>query len=127
MRAFGAIIWLLKIVVMVFVLLGLGQATVVEIWESINMEIKTIVQSIWVKLWPQKKKSVMSHKRYRELSTNLKLKLTQKEINEGWFFCCEWDGMLINKDEPEASCCGCLPEEERPDPPEFSDPEDFEF
>lgn len=34
-------------------------------------------------------------------------KLTDKQYKEGWFFCCEWDEMLIHKDSPEAQCCTC--------------------
>ena len=36
-------------------------------------------------------------------------KLTQKEIDEGWRFCCEWDGMLVNKNdkEGEGQFCTC--------------------
>ena len=70
---------------MACVLLGLGRAFVAEIMENILMEIKTIVRCITEKFWP-KKKSVMSKQRYRELSMSPDLKLTQEELDDGWFF-----------------------------------------
>ena len=118
-RALGTLIWLpLRLVAMVFVLLGLGMAIAAEIWESMNMEIKTIVRFITERFWPEKK-SAMSRQRYRELSMSSDMKLTQDEIDDGWFFCCEWDDMLIQKTWEEASCCTCLPEDERPNRPEI--------
>jgi hypothetical protein len=34
--------------------------------------------------------------------------LTAEEIAEGWYFCrCEWDGMLLHPDMPEAKMCDC--------------------
>lgn len=50
----------------------------------------------------------MTNSRYRELSTNLTLRLSPEEKANGWFFCCEWDDMLINKNSPEAECCTCI-------------------
>jgi len=38
-------------------------------------------------------------------------KLTDAERKEGWHYCCEWDGLLINKSWPEAECCTCNVEE----------------
>lgn len=49
----------------------------------------------------------MNKERYVELERNVELKLTKEEIDEGWFFCCDWNGMLIRKDDPEAECCSC--------------------
>lgn len=53
----------------------------------------------------------MTKERYFELERNLELNLTPEEIQEGWIFCsCEWDGLLIHKDDQEAQCCACLRE-----------------
>ena len=50
----------------------------------------------------------MKRQRYKELETDLSLKLTPEEVAEGWHFCgSEWDDMLIHKDWPEAECCNC--------------------
>lgn len=38
-------------------------------------------------------------------------RLTQEEMNEGWVFCCEWDGLLIHKTDREAECCSYLKDE----------------
>lgn len=57
----------------------------------------------------------MTPKRYKELSVDLKLKLTTQEISEGWRFCeCEWDGMLININdkEGEGQFCHCYTSKE---------------
>lgn len=49
----------------------------------------------------------MSPERYRELMQCPNARLLEHEIAEGWFFCCEWDGLLINLGDPEAECCTC--------------------
>lgn len=51
----------------------------------------------------------MTEERYRELMSVHELLLTPEEVSEGWFFCCEWDGMLIQRGDPEAECCTCAP------------------
>lgn len=33
--------------------------------------------------------------------------LTEKEISDGWHFCSDWDGLLINDDWPESEACSC--------------------
>lgn len=50
----------------------------------------------------------MNSKRYKFLREHHDEKLTQEEIDDGWFFCCEWDGLLIHKTHPEASVCSCM-------------------
>ncbi len=50
----------------------------------------------------------MTPERRKELNDNFDLKLSQKELDQGYRFCCEWDGLLIHKDDPEAGCCLCL-------------------
>lgn len=48
--------------------------------------------------------------RYEELMRDPKLKLTpaDHEASNGFLhFCDEWDGLLIDKDDPEFSCCSC--------------------
>lgn len=50
---------------------------------------------------------VMTKQRYHELMSNFELELTQEEVDEGWHFCNDWDGLLICKDWPESECCYC--------------------
>lgn len=51
----------------------------------------------------------MTPSRRKELECS-EATLTDDEIEQGYVFCCEWDGMLINKNDPEAECCHCLKE-----------------
>lgn len=50
----------------------------------------------------------MTPGRYNFLMSYENAKLTPEEIAEGWVFCCEWDGLLIQRGDPEAECCTCL-------------------
>ena len=50
----------------------------------------------------------MTPERRKELGENFKMSLTDDELKEGYRFCCEWDDLLIHKDDPEAECCTCL-------------------
>ena len=50
----------------------------------------------------------MTPERRKELSDNFDLTLTKDELDQGYRFCCEWDGLLINKGDPEAESCTCL-------------------
>jgi hypothetical protein len=52
-------------------------------------------------------RGAMTRERYMELQYGKDAKLTPEEIAEGWFYCCEWDGLLIQKGDPEAECCTC--------------------
>lgn len=48
--------------------------------------------------------------RYMELSRNLNLKLTREDHEQArgfLHFCNEWDGLLIDRDDPEFECCSC--------------------
>ncbi len=51
----------------------------------------------------------MNKDRYQLLMTNTDEKLTPEEISQGYHFCCEWDGLLINNDDAEAYFCDCVP------------------
>jgi len=54
----------------------------------------------------------MTDKRYHELMKwDSELKLTKKEINEGWHFCLEFDGLLRNNNEEDFKC-ECLKTQE---------------
>jgi hypothetical protein len=50
----------------------------------------------------------MTNERYKELWENYEAPLTQEEINEGWHFCVEWDGLLIGPGMDEMDFCKCL-------------------
>lgn len=54
--------------------------------------------------------SRMDHARYKYLRENVDAKLTDDEIEQGYVFCCNWDGLLIHKDDLEAESCKCLEE-----------------
>lgn len=47
----------------------------------------------------------MTSERYDELLNNLELSLTAEEIQEGWHFCNEFDGLLV-KGDPKEPICG---------------------
>lgn len=51
----------------------------------------------------------MTRERWVALERDHKAKLTPEEMAEGWRFCCEWDGMLINVNDKdgEGQCCTC--------------------
>lgn len=51
----------------------------------------------------------MTKERYQALMRDEALRLTPEEVAEGWFFCCEWDGLLIQRGDPESECCTCAP------------------
>ena len=57
----------------------------------------------------------MTDERYNTLNNDLGLlghyiaDLTSEEINEGYHFCYEWDGLLIGPGMPELRVCQCLP------------------
>lgn len=46
----------------------------------------------------------MTKERYEELIEDLDLSLTDDEINEGWHFCHEFDGLLVLGDPKEPIC-----------------------
>lgn len=50
----------------------------------------------------------MATERYNSLMRNPQAKLTSEEVNQGYRFCCEWDGLLIHHTHPEAMSCSCL-------------------
>ena len=43
----------------------------------------------------------MERRRWLELMRSLAAKLTLEERLEGWHFCCEWDGLLVDPMSPE--------------------------
>lgn len=52
----------------------------------------------------------MNSYRYDELMLGVS-NLTVEEINKGWHFCCEWDGLLIGPDDEEITVCSCFESE----------------
>lgn len=56
------------------------------------------------------KEDNMTRERHEELERNANLCLTAREVEQGYRFCCEFDGLLIHHTHPEAMSCGCLRE-----------------
>ena len=40
---------------------------------------------------------------------NDEMELTSEEINDGWHFCNEWDGLLVGPGMDELKVCKCEP------------------
>jgi hypothetical protein len=49
----------------------------------------------------------MDNKRYNELEQNLDSILTEKELSEGWHWCCEFDFLLVGPGMTEIEFCLC--------------------
>jgi len=49
---------------------------------------------------------MMTEERWYDVEYN-QANLTQKEINQGWHFCQDWDGMLVGPGMPEFDSCLC--------------------
>ncbi len=47
----------------------------------------------------------MTNERYHSLGADDSLPLTQAEMDEGWHFCMEFDGLLV-KGDPKEPVCG---------------------
>jgi hypothetical protein len=57
----------------------------------------------------------MTDQRWKLLMNNDQEKLTQAEIDAGWHFCAEWDGLLVGPDTEEMDACTCkLPQKHLP-------------
>lgn len=52
----------------------------------------------------------MTEARYNQLMGDSKL--TQEEIDLGWHFCNEFDGLVVGPGMLELKCCSCLPKEQ---------------
>lgn len=52
-------------------------------------------------------KGGMSEERYKELMSSFDGELTDKEIDDGWHFCNDWDGLLIHTTHDEMQGCHC--------------------
>ncbi len=51
----------------------------------------------------------MLEERYKELMTSVPApSLTQEELNLGWHFCWDWDGLLVGPDMVERRFCQCI-------------------
>jgi len=48
----------------------------------------------------------VTKERYHELMSNADLQLTKEELKAGWRFCNDYDGLLVNKDQPPCNECG---------------------
>jgi len=46
----------------------------------------------------------MTDERYKELQSGESDRLTSDELNEGWRFCNDCDGLLINKNTQDCPC-----------------------
>lgn len=49
----------------------------------------------------------MNIKRKFELTFNPELRMTKEEVEQGYVFCCEWDGLVIGPEDPEYQVCLC--------------------
>jgi len=49
----------------------------------------------------------MDAQRHRTLERDPTTELTAAEVEAGWHFCLDWDGMLIHEDDDEFKCCSC--------------------
>lgn len=56
----------------------------------------------------------MSQERYQQVMYNYEEKLTEEEMNNGWHFCWEYDGLLVNAHDPEMRETGCHCLDNRP-------------
>jgi len=52
--------------------------------------------------------ATMTHERWTEVEKNQELKLTAQEIADGWHFCPEWDGLLVNSNDEEGEGAACI-------------------
>jgi len=50
----------------------------------------------------------MRQERHDALMFNVNLDLTQSEQDEGWHFCCDYDGLLSNKSDEDNEPCQCF-------------------
>lgn len=50
----------------------------------------------------------MTKERWSEIQKDQELKLTEQEINDGWHFCPEWDGLLVNSNDEEGEGAACI-------------------
>lgn len=55
----------------------------------------------------------MTKTRYYQIFDNLDEKLTPEEIQRGWHFCCEWDGLLVSPSMDESFPCCCYTDQEK--------------
>ena len=44
---------------------------------------------------------------------NMTLELRRDEIDRGWHWCYEWDGLLVGPDMEEWESCSCMSSEEK--------------
>lgn len=51
----------------------------------------------------------MTPERYKLLNSEESGSLTAEEMREGWHFCYEWDGLLINPNHKDGETCSCEP------------------
>lgn len=49
----------------------------------------------------------MDIERYKYLVTSKEGVITLDELQHGWHFCFDWDGMLIHPNDPEFEYCTC--------------------
>jgi len=57
----------------------------------------------------------MNNRRWHAITTIQTVKLTEREIQEGWHFCPEWDGLLIGPGMEEYKACLCAKPSQNPD------------
>lgn len=50
---------------------------------------------------------MMSHRRKYVLNSDMDARLTPDELQHGYHFCNDWDGLLIGPEDKEFECCTC--------------------
>lgn len=78
----------------------------------------------------------MTPEHYKELMHDHNSKLSLTEINEGWHWCAEWDGLLVGPGMCELLSCSCFPSDrmeqlrrtvaEEDMPPVYTETEEFQ-
>lgn len=78
--------------------------------KGINGEYYPCDNDVFEKTYDLAWEETMTEERWKELEKNQELTLTEQEIKDGWHFCYEWDGLLVNSNdsEGEGAACTCV-------------------
>ena len=76
--------------------------------QGVKGEIYPCKPDIFEKSYDMAWEATMTHERWTEVEKNQELKLTAQEIADGWHFCPEWDGLLVNSNDEEGEGAACI-------------------